>query len=393
MRFLPYVLKHLRRNWVRTTSTVFALALCVFLICTLQTFLRAVTWNLQSANATRLIIRHAVSLVFNLPIAYGERILAIPGVRSVAKTSWFGGARRAGDFRDFFPNFAIDAEPYLAMYPEYLVPEDQKHAFMADLRGAIVGRETAEKFGWKIGAVFQLESFIPPYRIGKPFEFVVSGLYDTDEKRFPGTLRTLMFFHYKYLYESTDQRVGAGTYVVQIDDAARAPEVGRAIDALFENSDAQTHTETEAAFRAGFVSLAGNLTLLLNGIALAVLFTILLVTANTMGMAVRERRMEIAVLKTVGFPAGLILALVLGESMLIGAIGGVLGILLGAWAIGILPYLPIIGDAVRGFPHLALAPDLALIGLAVAVAIGAAAGLPPAIMAARARVTEILRPV
>jgi putative ABC transport system permease protein len=393
MRFLPYVLKHLRRNWVRTTSTVFALALCVFLICTLQTFLRAVTWNLQSANATRLITRHAVSLVFNLPIAYGERILAIPGVRSVAKTSWFGGARRAGDFRDFFPNFAIDAEPYLAMYPEYLVPEDQKRAFMADLRGAIVGRETAEKFGWKIGDVFQLESFIPPYRIGRPFEFVVSGLYDTDEKRFPGTLRTLMFFHYKYLYESTDQRVGAGTYVVRIDDAARAPEVGRAIDALFENSDAQTHTETEAAFRAGFVSLAGNLALLLNGIALAVLFTILLVTANTMGMAVRERRMEIAVLKTVGFPAGLILALVLGESLLIGAIGGVLGILLGAWAIGILPYLPIIGDAVRGFPHLSLSPDLALIGLAVALLIGAAAGLPPAIMAARARVTEILRPV
>jgi putative ABC transport system permease protein len=393
MKFLPYIFKHLRRNWVRTLSTVLALALCVFLICTLQTFLRAVTWNLKSANASRLVTRHAVSLVFNLPIAYGERLAAIPGVQSVAKTSWFGGARRAGDFRDFFPNFAIDAEPYLAMYPEYLVPEDQKREFMADLRGCIVGRETADRFGWKLGDVFQLESFIPPYRIGRPFEFVVRGIYDTDESRFPGTLRSLMFFHYKYLYESTNQRVGAGTYVILIDDPARAAEVGRAIDLLFENSDAQTHTETEAAFRAGFVSLAGNLALLLNGIALAVLFTILLITANTMGMAVRERRMEIAVLKTLGFPARLVLALVLGESVLIGAIGGVLGILLGAWMIGVLPHLPIIGDAVRGFPNLYLSPDLALLGLGIALIIGAAAGLPPAIMAARARVTEILRPV
>src|SRR5712692_4212403 len=180
MKFLPYVLKHLRRNWVRTLSTILAMSLCIFLFCTLRTFVEAVSWNLQSANASRLVTRHAVSLVFNLPIAYRERIAALPGVRSVAMTNWFGGTRRANDFKDFFPNLAVEAEPYLAMHPEFLLKDDERTAFLEDRRGCIVGRRTAERFGWKVGDAFQLESFIPPYRTGRPFEFVVRAIFDTD---------------------------------------------------------------------------------------------------------------------------------------------------------------------------------------------------------------------
>ncbi|HEU4401830.1 MAG TPA: ABC transporter permease [Candidatus Polarisedimenticolia bacterium] len=390
MRYLPYILKHLRRNWVRTSSTVLAMSVCIFLFCTLQTFVRAVTWNLKSASATRLVTRHAVSLVFNMPIAYKERIAALPGVRRVAIVNWFGGLRPNG-FKDFFPNLAVEAEPYLAMHPEFIVEPGEQRAFFADLRGCLVGRRTATRFGWKVGDAFQLESFIPPYRVGRPFEFVIEGIFDTDPRRFPGTDTSVMLFHYKYLYESTGQRVGVGTFVIEIADPGQAGVISKAVDALFENSDAQTKTETEAAFRAGFVSMAGNLAFLLNTIALAVTFTILLVTANTMSMAVRERRTEIAVLKTLGFPSRLVMALILGESAALGGLGGGLGLLLGWVMIRLLPGLPYIGDAVRGFPDLGLSPAIAALGFGLALMLGLSAGMVPALLAYRARITDMLR--
>jgi putative ABC transport system permease protein len=394
MRFLPYILKHLRRSWIRTASTVLAMAACIFLFCTLQSFLHSVALSLESASSTRLVTRHAVSLVFNLPLAYGERIRAVPGVRQVAIVSWFGGMRDLSDQRDFFVNFAVEAEPYLEMYPEYILPEDQKRDFLQDRRGCVVGRELAGMFGWTIGDSFSLESFIPPYRADRPFEFVIRAIYDTDRERYPGSLGTVMLFHHDYLYEMTGRNVGAGTYGIEIDDPEQAAAVSEAIDALFRNSEAETRTETEEAFAASFVSMAGNLALLLNGIALAVMFTILLVTANTMSMAVRERRTEIAVLKTLGFPSSAVMALVQAESGLLGALGGGLGVLLGWGVIRYLPEVPVLGDFIRGyFPNLALSPVIAAIGLGSAVALGLAAGFVPAVLAYRARITEALRQV
>ncbi len=390
MRYLPFVLKHLRANKVRSLSTVAALALCIFLFCTLQTFIRAVEWNLASASDTRLMTRHAVSLVFNLPVAYENRVAALPGVRSVAAVVWFGGLRH-GDFKDFFPNWAVEAERYLAAYPEYELPVWQKAAFLADRRGCIVGRATAERYGFKLGDTLHLESFIPPYRIGKPFEFVVQGIYDADQVRHPGTDVTQMFFHFKYLDEATQGRAGVGSYLVTIADGREAASVGRAVDALFENSDEPTLTETESAFRAGFVAMAGNLSFVLNGIGLGVMFTILLVTANTMGMALRERRREIGVLKTLGFDGRLVMGLMLGEALLLGAFGGALGLLLGRAAIRSLPYLPMIGGAVRGFPEMDLSPAVAALGLGAALLLAFLAGLVPAWAAYRTRVVAALR--
>jgi putative ABC transport system permease protein len=360
----------------------------------LQTFLNSVTISLKSARGTRIISRHAVSLVFNLPLAYKERIKSVPGVRRVAMANFFGGSRDPDNRRDFFVNFAVEAEPYFAMYPEYIIPEDHMRAFLQDQRGCIVGRETADKYGWSVGDTFQLESFIPPYRADRPFEFIVSGLYDTDQERHPGTLGTAMFFHHKYLYEMTGRSVGAGTYNVEIDDPEQAAAVSAAIDDLFSNSEAETKTETEEAFRAGFVSMAGNLALLLNGIALAVMFTILLVTANTMSMAVRERRTEIAVLKTLGFPSRLVMGLVQAESGFLGALGGGVGVLLGWAAIRYLPEIPVLGSLIQAyFPNLVLSPYIVSIGLGASIALGLAAGFVPAVLAYRARITEALRQV
>jgi len=409
MKFLPFVLKHLRRNWIRTLSTVVAMAICIFLFCTLQTVLAEINGLLASSSASRLISRNAVSLVFSLPLSYAQRIAGVPGVKRVATTAWFGGslpAKKEGkaeegseattDWSNFFPNMAVDADPYFAMYPEYEIPPDQWKEFLGDLQGAVVGRKLATKYGWKIGDKFFLESFIPPYRKRSgPFEFTVRAIFDADKVKHPNTDTNLMLFHYKYLYEGTGQRIAAGTYNIEIDDPSKAGAISKAIDATFENSDAQTHTETEQAFAAGFISMAGNLAFLLNSIGLAVSFTILLVTANTMSMAVRERRTEIAVLKTLGFSSRQVMGLIVAEALALGAIGGGLGIAGSQGIMFLLTNMPGVGDALAGMglSELHLKPMIGVMGFGVALALGFAAGFVPALNAYRSRITDMLRTV
>ncbi len=392
MKFLPLVLRHLRHNWLRTGSTVIAISVCIFLFCTLETFVEATTFGLKSANDSRLVTRHNVSLVFPLPVSYREQIKHVPGVQKVAVSNWFGGVYK-NDRRLFFPSFAVDGEEYLAIYPEILVKDEERKAFFQDQRACIVGRDTADRFGWKLGDTFQLESFIPSYRKDSPFEFLVAGIYDIDLARYPGSSGTLMIFHYKYLYEGTGQKAQVGTFITQIEDPTRAVAISKQIDELNENSDRPTKTETEAAFRASFVSLGGNLALLLRSIGLAVTFTILLVTANTMSMAVRERRTEIGILKTLGFSDGRVLGIILGESTLLGILGGATGIALAFYLILVLPKVPFIGDYIRAFQGFQLSPLTAGLGFLVAVLLGVAAGVIPAYLSYRARITSLLRHV
>jgi putative ABC transport system permease protein len=391
MKYAALILKHLRKNWIRTLSTVLAMSVCIFLFCTLQTVVEAVNFGLHSGNAGRLVTRHYVSLVYNLPMTYKARVAAIPGVKTVVMNSWFGGIYR--DPKNFFANFATEAEPFLEIYPEIMVPPDQKERWLRDMRGCIIGRKLAERFGWKVGDTFQLESSIPPYRIGHPFEFVVDGIYDTDQAKYPATDLNSMYFHFNYLYESTGRRISPGWLTESIDDPKHAGSISKAIDAEFENTDTPTKTETEQAFLAGFVAMAGNLALLLNGIGLAVAFTILLVTANTMSIAVRERQQEIAVLKTLGFSSKLVMTLIMGEALLIGAMGGLVGILLSGAILKVLPNLPMIGAVVAGFPNFGLSPQTTAIGIAVALVLGLAAGFLPAMTGYRSRIAESLRQI
>jgi putative ABC transport system permease protein len=394
MRFLPYLARHLRHSWIRTSSTVVAMSLCIFLFCTLETVVQAITWNLKSASASRLITRHSVSLVFNLPRAYKERLARVPGVKAVTGYNWFGGVLGIPpDPKKFFPNFAIEGEPYLDMNPEYVLGPEQRKAFLADRRACIIGPDLAEKFGWKVGDMIQLTSMVPSYQTGRPFELVVRAIYGVDKGRHPGTHEGLLFFNYDYLNEALGGRAGHSMYKLLIEDPSQAGSVSRAVDDMFENADPPTRTETEGAFRAGLVSMAGNLALLLRGIGLAVSFTILLVTANTMSMAVRERGTEIAVLKTVGFPNRLVMGLVLGEALFLGALGGGLGLLLGRMAIHALPRVPLLGAAVMGFPNLGLIPGVAALGMGLALLLGFFAGLFPALGAYRARIADMLRDV
>jgi putative ABC transport system permease protein len=388
MRFLPFVLEHLRHNWVRTSSTVLAMVTCISLFCTLQTIVRAINWELRSANASRLVVRNAISLFYSLPLSYKDKVRALPGVKNVAKAGFWLLA--FGDSADFFkhPAYAIDPEEYLAIYPEYILSPEERRAFVADRRGCIVGSDTAREFGWKKGDAIRLEDRTANL---PPFDLVVSGIYGVDDVRYPGTDARILFFHHEYLEELSRHRVGAGFLVVEVDDPERAASVASAIDRSFEDSERQTHTATESAFRAGMVSMAGNLTRILQVIGVAVIFTILVVTANTMSMAVRQRRKEVAVLKTLGFGSGRIMALILGEAAVLGVLGGSFGIVLGQMTIRALPRLPVVGWAVQHYPNLGLAPSLAALGFTLALVLSLSAGLVPATIACRGKVSDLLR--
>jgi len=394
MKYFPYVLRHLRRNWIRTSSTVLGMALCIFLFCTLETLVKAIGWNLKSASASRLITRHSVGLIFNLPAAYEPRIAKVDGVQAVAGYSLFAGALGLPpDFKNFFPNFAIEGEKWLDMDPEYILTAEERQAFLSDRRGCLIGPDLAAKFGWKVGDIIQLTSVIPSYQTGRPFEFVVRAVYRVDQARFPGTNSSALFFNYPYLNEALQGRAGFSMYKLLIADPSKAARISKTVDELFENADPPTRTETEAAFRASFLSLSGNLVKLLRAIGLAVCFTILLVTANTLSMAVRERQTEIAVLKTLGFTSRLVLGLVLAEALVLGTLGGGLGIMLSRAAITALPRAPFIGDVVAGFPNLGLTPVVAALGMSLAVVIGLLAGLIPALGAYRAPIAASLRTI
>ncbi len=395
MKFLPYILKHLRRSWIRTGSTILGMALCIFLICVLQTVLDAVRKTTEAADPSRIVTRHAVSLTFNMPLAYKPRIQALPGVKRVAVSNWFGGVYR--DMKDFFPNFAVDSEDYFPMYPEYVVPPAEYQAYLADMQGALVGKDVAEKYGFKVGDTFQMESFIPPYRVRGPMTFHIRGLYDAPPGKRSSVNLGMMFFHYKYLYETirgtAGGYAGAGTFTVQLTEPGQANAAMKAIDANFENSDVQTKTETEGAFLEGFIALTGNLVGLLNGVGLAVGFTILLVTANTMSMAVRERRTEIAVLKTLGFPSGLVMALIISEAFTMAATSGVLGVTMASFAVGNVADLPFMGLLLGNFPALEVSTTVGLLTFSLAVVLGTGAGFVPALGAYRTRITEALRSI
>ena len=393
MKFASLIFKHLRKSWIRTLSTVLAMSVCIFLFCTLQTVIEAVNFGLHSGSSKRLITRHYVSLAYTLPLNYKQKIAAIPGVTNTVMNVWFNGIYR--DPKYFFANYAVEPEAFLQVFPEIMLPEDQKQQWLRDRRGCIIGRKLAEKWGWKTGDTFELESAIPPYRIGHPFDFVIDGIYDTDEKKYPATDLNSMYFDFDYLYEATKSRSysGIGWLTVQIADPSQAGAISKAIDAEFENTDAPTKTETEQAFLAGFISLAGNLSLLLNAIGVAVAFTILLVTANTMSIAVRERQQEIAVLKTLGYTSGLVMMLILGEALLIGLMGGLLGIVISLGIVRVLPQVPFLGDVVAGFPNFGLSPQTTAIGIAIALLLGLAAGFVPALMAYRSRIVDALRQI
>jgi putative ABC transport system permease protein len=377
MKYRHLILTNLFRKKTRTALTVGSFAVALFLFGILAVVDGAFQQGVDVAGVDRLVVLNRVSIIQPLPLAYRDRLARVPGVTQVTFANWFGGVYQ--DERNFFPQFAIDAGSYRQMFPEFVVPEAQWQAFLTDREGAIVGEALAERFHWKVGDRVPIKGTIFPGN----WEFNIRGIYQGQRVRDD---TNQFWFRWDYLDErKTFGKGWVGWYTVRIanpDDAVRLVKV---IDEQFANSPAETKTDTEKAFAASFVKQMGNIQLLIMSVGSVVFFTLLLVTGNTMAIAVRERTRELAVMKAVGFSDGFVLALVIAETMLIGAVGGALGL-------GLAKLFTLGGDPTGGLlPFFYLPPDAIGLGLGLALLVGVLAGILPALAASRLRVVAALR--
>ncbi len=376
---LRFALRNIMRNRLRSLVTLLGVATLLFLVSLLMSIVGGLAQARQpDPQARRLIVRHEVSLTINLPEAYWERIRAVPHVVEVSPSNWFGGVYI--EPKNFFARFFVDPETFLAISSESEIslPRAEKDAWRADRQGCLVARTLAQRFGWKIGDRIVLRGDIYPVDV----ELNIRGIYDGDY--------SALYFHRSYVEEALNRPGVVGTFAVEVDDPANLPAVARAIDAAFANSDAPTKSETESAFRAGFVSMQGNIEGLLKKLTLIIAVTMLLTAGNTMAMAVRERTTEVAVLKALGFLPSRIVAFIVTESMAIAGIAGLVGVG-GFWA---MTWLVFVKAGVR-VPMLWFPPTLpasTAVGLLLgSLALGAVAGVVPAVLVARRHVVDGLR--
>lgn len=387
MKYLPLLWSNLGRRKVRTTFTLLSILIAFVLFGYLAAIRQAFSMGIDLVGVDRLVMIHKVSLIQPLPYAYMARIARLPGVEAVTHATWFGGIyQNPNTWFQGIAQLPVEPEEYLDMYPEFLVPAEQKKAWLADRTGALVGRATAERYGWKVGDVVPVQAtFWRQKGGGKTWTFTVRGIYDTREK---GQDNTQFLWHWDYFDEARFTGQGmVGWYIIRIADPQQAPAMVRKIDGLFANSSAETKTSTEKAFMQGFAKQIGDIGAILTAILTAVFFTMLLVAGNAMAQAVRERTNELAVLKTLGYRDGQVMALVLAESTLLALLGGGLGLAL-AWA------LVAQGDPTGGALPIFFIPVRALVlGVALVVAFGLVTGFLPAYNAMRLRIVEALRRV
>lgn len=382
MKYSRLILANLFRKKIRLILTLGSFAVALFLFAFLGVVKDAFGRGADVAGADRLVVINRTSIINTIPLSYRDKILRIPGVASITHNNWFGGIYQ--DEKNFFPQFVIDPENQRQVFPELIVPEDQWNAFVKDRQGAIVGQKTAERFHWKIGDRIPIKTTLYG---GGTWEFNIDGLYHG--KR-PQDDETQFWFQWDYFEERIPDRVKGqiGWYVLRVKSVDDAVAVAKGIDEEFANSPSETKTQTESAFAASWVKQFGNIQFLILAIGAVVFFTLLLVTGNTMAIAVRERTSELAVLKAIGFSDTAVLFFVLGESLVIALMGGLLGLGLAALAI------PALGAALNGLlPSLVLSKTILILGLGTAILVGLISGLLPGISAMRMRVVTALRRV
>lgn len=322
MRVMKLVLKNMLRHKLRTLLTIAGIAIAVTAFGLLRTVVTAWNAGVEASAADRLITRDAVSFIFPLPLAYKDQIAKVPGVVDVTFANWFGGVYI--DKNQFFARLAVEAENYLEVYPECLVPPDQLATFKKERNSCIIGEQLASRFHLKIGDIMPVEGDIYPGH----WEFVVRAIYRPKDKV---TDPSNMFFHWQYINERMKQEApgradNVGWYVVKVKNPAAVARISEEIDVLFQNSRAETKTETERAFQQDFLASADAILTAMNFISFVIIGIIMLVLGNTMIMAARERIREFAVFKTLGFSARHLIGLIAGESLLISFLGAAIGL-------------------------------------------------------------------
>ncbi len=377
MKFWRLIWKNLGRNKKRTALTVASIAFSLFLV----TFLRTLVLELSRGNPSpvsvrRVVVRRSTSLQEELPESYLRRLESVPDVELVVGLNWFGGIYR--EPKNFFANFAIDHEKLFALFPDIRLDDAEKQAFFAQRSAAICGIKLAERFGWKKGDKITLLGSIFPVDL----QFDLVGFYhsDIDEKNF--------YFRRDYFEESLGKPGKVGAIYLLCRTQESVPKVIETVDAMFRNTDAETLTETERAFEAGFTSMLGNVKGLVLTISSVVVFMILLVTGNTMAMNIRERSHEIAILKSLGFQNESLIGMLVGESLLISLMGGFIGLSTARVLFIFLDMSKLTMGFLRNF---SVEPSTLALGFLIAVAVGIVTGGIPALHVTRLTVSDGLR--
>jgi putative ABC transport system permease protein len=378
------VVRNALRHKLRTTLTVVGIVVAIVAFGLLRTIVDAWYAGANASSSARLVTRSSVSLVFPLPLTYAAKMRQVPGVTGITWANWFGGVYVSE--RNFFPQFAVDAPSYLDIYPELVLDAQEKKAFLADRKGAIVGRKLATKYGWRVGDQIPLRGTIYP----GTWTFNLRGIYDGAEA---STDTGTMFFHWTLLNE-TVKRIyprradQTGVFVERLADPADAAAVSLAIDAMFRNSLAETLTETEKAFQLSFVAMAETILLAIEAVSFVVILIIMAVMANTMAMTARERSAEYATFKALGFSGAFVGGLIFAESIAIALAGGALGIAL------TFPFARAFAATVGSmFPAIVVAADTVALQALSALAVGVVAAALPAWRARRARIVDGLRAI
>lgn len=384
MHILKILFKNAFRHKLRTALTILSITIAILAFSLLRTVISAWYAGVDASSASRLVTRNAVSLIFTLPLSYKEKIRQTEGVSIVSYANWFGGIYI--DEKNFFANFAVDPKSYLDLYPEFMLSEAQKNAFLRDRKSFVAGRKLAEKYGWKIGDIVTLRGTIYPGN----WEFVMRGIYSgrdetADESQF--------FFHWDYLNETLKKTAPGradqiGWYMIGVTNPDLATEVAERIDRAFKNSIAETLTETEKAFQLGFVSMSNAIITAIRLVSLVVIVIILAVVANTMVMTSRERIGEYAIFKTLGFGGGRIAGLIVGESLVITMTGCAIGVAL------TFPTAKLFGRAMGSyFPVFNVGNDTIGYAIVSSVLVGIIAAIIPTYRAIKIPIADGLRSI
>ena len=384
MKFLPLIIKNALRNRRRTLLTISSLAISLCLLGVMMALYYALFIGGQptKSQTRRVVVRNKVSITFPMPLHYGQKIAQVPGVEEVMVMQWFGGVYKdSRDQRNFFARMAVEADKLFRVYQDYRISEEEKAAFIRDPAGCVVNKVLAERHGFKVGDKILIKGDIFPFDL----DLTVRGIYTSDELD-----DETLWFNWKYLENMlrNSPRLAAGNFILLARSEQDVPAICRTIDEMFANSEAPTKTEGEFAFGMSFLSFLGNVKMILMSICFAVTFTVLLITANTMAMSVRERVREVGVLRTLGFQQSTIVAMILGESVLISLGGGLLGVLLAQGLCFVIRQGPLI---VQQAKTLAIEPPVFAAIMAVSVIVALASSAVPAVSAARQNIVDALR--